>query len=59
MKEEDIPGVSKYILERSERMYSMSLFNPVKATLANMNEFFYAAYEGREYLEKLLAKRRW
>jgi alcohol dehydrogenase class IV len=59
MKEEDIPGVSKYILERSERMYAMSLFNPVKATVENINEFFYTAYEGREYLEKLLAKRQW
>ncbi|MGB9694979.1 MAG: iron-containing alcohol dehydrogenase [Caldisericaceae bacterium] len=59
MQEDDIPMVSKYILERSEKMYAMSLFNPVKANLDNMNEFFYTAYEGRDYLEKVLAKRQW
>ncbi|MGC9125659.1 MAG: hypothetical protein ACP5GW_06025, partial [Caldisericaceae bacterium] len=59
MQEDDIPMVSKYILERSEKMYAMSLFNPVKANVDNMNEFFYTAYEGRDYLEKVLAKRQW
>jgi len=41
-KEEDIPlvSVSKYILERSESMYAMSLFNPRRAALENMQEFF-------------------
>lgn len=52
MKEEDIPLVSKYILERSESMYAMSAFNPRKANLDNMQEFFHVAYEGRESLEK-------
>lgn len=59
MKEEDIPVIAKYILERSERMYSMSAYNPRKATLENMEEFFFVAFEGREYLEKLLSKNHW
>ncbi|MGC8544908.1 MAG: iron-containing alcohol dehydrogenase [Athalassotoga sp.] len=59
MKEEDIPVIAKYIFERSERMYAMSGYNPRKATLENMEEFFYAAYEGREYLEKDLSKKHW
>jgi len=57
MKEEDIPVVAKYILERSETMYSMSAFNPRKASIGNLEEFFYVAYEGRECLEKLISKR--
>ena len=57
MKKEDIPTVAKYILERSEKMYSMSAFNPRKATLENLEEFFEVAYEGRERLEHLLSKR--
>ncbi len=59
MKKEDIPTVAKYILERSEKMYSMSAFNPRKATQENLEEFFEVAYEGREALEKRLSKRYW
>ncbi len=59
MKEEDIPVIAKYIFERSEKMYTMSAFNPRKATFENMKEFFYVAYEGREYLEKHLTKNNW
>jgi alcohol dehydrogenase class IV len=59
MQEEDIPVISKYILERSEKMYSMSAFNPRKATLENLEEFFHVAYEGRESLEKRLITRHW
>ncbi len=44
----DIPAVSEYILERAEGMYSMSLYNPRKATLENVKEFFEKAFEGRE-----------
>ena len=44
----DIPAISKYILHRAEEMYSMSQYNPRKATLENMKEFFNKALEGRE-----------
>ncbi len=59
MKKEDIPMVSKYILERAEKMYSMSAYNPRRATLKNLEEFFEVAYEGREALEKRLGSRHW
>ncbi len=59
MKREDIPIVAKYILERSEKMYSMSMYNPKKATLENLEEFFEVAYEGRETLKRRLSKRHW
>jgi alcohol dehydrogenase class IV len=59
MKKEEIPIVAKYIFERSERMYMMSAYNPRRATPENMEEFFYTAYEGREYLEKQMSKRHW
>ena len=59
MKKEDIPMVSKYILERAEKMYSMSAYNPRRATLENLEEFFEVAYEGREALEKRLGSRHW
>lgn len=45
---EDIPAISKYILGRAEEMYSMSQYNPRKATLENLIEFFEKAFEGRE-----------
>ena len=44
----DIPMISGYILERAEEMYSMSEYNPRKATLENLTEFFERAFEGRE-----------
>ncbi len=44
----DIPVLSKYILARAEEMYSMSEYNPRKATLENVQEFFNKAIEGRE-----------
>jgi len=44
----DIPTISEYILERAEEMYSMSEYNPRKATLENLTEFFERAFEGRE-----------
>lgn len=44
----DIPIISEYILERAEEMYSMSQYNPRKATLENLKEFFERAFEGRE-----------
>lgn len=59
MKKDDIPVIAKYILERADRMYSMSAYNPRKATLENMEEFFFIAYEGRDYLEKILSKSQW
>ncbi len=46
--EKDIPAISEYILHRAEEMYSMSQYNPRKATLENMKEFFNKALEGRE-----------
>ncbi len=59
MKKKDIPVLAKYILKRSQEMYSMSDYNPRKATLENLEEFFEMAYEGRESLEKTLSKRGW
>lgn len=56
MKKEDIKLLAKYILERGEEMYSMSKFNPKKATLENLEEFFEVAYEGRAALESKLSK---
>lgn len=44
----DIPAISEYILHRAEEMYSMSQYNPRKATLENMKDFFNKALEGRE-----------
>ncbi len=57
MKKKDIPVLAKYILKRSEEMYSMSAYNPKRATLENLEEFFEVAYEGREALENSLSKR--
>ncbi|MFC1950162.1 iron-containing alcohol dehydrogenase [Chloroflexota bacterium] len=45
---EDIPAISEYILQRAEEMYSMSQYNPKKATLENVKEFFSKALAGRE-----------
>lgn len=50
---------NKVYIKCSENMYAISLFNPRKAALANMKDFFYTAYEGRELLEKKLAKEYW
>ncbi len=47
----DIPLISDYILRRAEEMYSMSQYNPRKATLENLKEFFERAFEGRESIE--------
>jgi len=44
---------------KSELVYMMSAYNPRRATPENMEEFFYTAYEGREYLEKQMSKRHW
>ena len=44
----DIPTISEYILHRAEEMYSMSQYNPRKATLENLKEFFERGVEGRE-----------
>ena len=49
--EKDIPMISEYVLNRAEEMYSMSLYNPVKATLENIKEFFNKALEGRESIK--------
>ena len=46
--EKDIPAISEYILNRAEEMYSMSQYNPRKATLENIKEFFGKALKGRE-----------
>jgi len=46
--EKDIPAISEYILTRAEEMYSMSKYNPRKATLENIKEFFIKALKGRE-----------
>jgi alcohol dehydrogenase class IV len=55
MKKSDAHGFSNYILDRAERMYSMSAFNPVKATSDNLMDFFTIAYEGKQALLKRLA----
>jgi len=44
----DIRALSEYVLQRAEEMYSMSQYNPRKATLENLTEFFERAIEGRE-----------
>lgn len=46
--ERDIPAISEYVLSRAEVMYSMSKYNPRKANLENMKEFFTKALKGRE-----------
>jgi len=46
--EKDIPAISEYIINRAEEMYSMSKYNPRKATLENIKEFFGKALKGRE-----------
>ncbi len=48
ISKKDIPMISEYILQRAEEMYSMSKYNPKKATLENLTEFFEKAFEGRE-----------
>ena len=45
---EDTHTISEYMLGRAEEMYSMSQYNPRKATLENLKEFFNKAFEGRE-----------
>jgi len=52
--EKEIRSISNYILQRSEEMYSMSLYNPKKATLQNIIEFFEKTLEGRKSIEKTL-----
>jgi len=47
ISKKDIPMMSGYILQRAEEMYSMSQYNPRKATLENLTEFFEKAFEGR------------
>ncbi len=54
MKREDIPTLAEYILKRGEEMYSMSLYNPRRATRENLEEFFEVVYEGKEALESRL-----
>jgi len=46
--EKDIPAISAYIVKRAEEMYAMSKFNPRKANLENIKDFFRKAYAGRE-----------
>ncbi len=46
--EKDLPTISEYIVKRAEEMYAMSKFNPRKANLENIKEFFRKAYAGRE-----------
>jgi len=48
---EDIPALSEYILQRSEKMYHMSQYNPVKATVQNLRSFLEKALQGREGVE--------
>jgi len=48
---EDIPMLSKYVLQRGEEMYHMSQYNPVKATLQNLQSFFEKALQGRGAVE--------
>ncbi len=59
MKLDDIPVLAEYILERSEIMYSMPAYNPRRATVKNLSEFFEMAYEGRDAVRKFLSKRYW
>jgi alcohol dehydrogenase class IV len=44
----DIPSISDFVLSRAESLYRMADFNPVKANLENLTEFFERAFEGRE-----------
>ncbi len=44
----DIPSISDFVLSRAESLYGMADFNPVKADLKNLTEFFERAFEGRE-----------
>ncbi len=50
--EKDIPLLAEYVLERAEDMYSMPEYNPRKATLDNLKEFFRKALEGRQSIDK-------
>jgi len=50
MDERKVPEYSACILERAERMYAMSAYNPVNATYDNLVEFFAAAYRGKRAL---------
>ncbi len=59
MKKEDIPTLAEYILQRSETMYSMPAYNPRRATVENLKEFFEITYEGRDAVRKILGKRYW
>ncbi|HIH97046.1 MAG TPA: iron-containing alcohol dehydrogenase [Thermoplasmata archaeon] len=47
---DDIPMLVRYIERRAEEMYSMSRYNPRKATTKNLEEFFRQALRGREAL---------
>lgn len=49
--QDDIPLLSEYVSQRAENMYNMSKYNPVKATIENLREFFQAAFEGRCAIE--------
>ena len=44
----DIPSIADFVLSRAESLYGMADFNPVKASLKNLTEFFERAFEGRE-----------
>jgi alcohol dehydrogenase class IV len=55
MDENDIPEFSRYILDRAEQMYSMSVYNPVTATYENLVEFFNTAYHGKQALMRKLS----
>ena len=51
ISKKDIRVISEYVLQRAEEMYSMSQYNPRKATLKNLTEFFERAVEGRESIQ--------
>ncbi len=59
MELSDVRVLAEYILERSETMYSMPAYNPRRATVGNLEEFFNMAYEGREAVRKFISKRYW
>ena len=44
----DIPSISDFVLSRAESLYGTADFNPVKASLKNLTEFFEKAIEGRK-----------
>ena len=54
IQQNEIISVSEYILQRSKEMYSMDDYNPKKATLQNIVDFFEKTLEGRGSIEKLL-----